>query len=283
MMICWPSREMRLWFASQPQTRFGIVGEWMTSRIYFDPNRSWRLGNDYLERKRRWCRITALPMAAVLTPIILGLWLLVRVTSRGPGFYSQVRLGRHGKPFRIIKLRTMQVDAERGVGAVWSSENDPRVTWVGRVLRKTHLDELPQIFNVVRGEMCFVGPRPERPEIVEKLAPMVPNYVDRLAMPPGVTGMAQLHLPADKSVECVFKKLGFDFTYMERASLGLDLLVCIATAFKPLPIIGGWLCATISGSPEFIRDAYAAGIQIQRLAVKPTTRAPKPTPVMVEP
>jgi len=253
----------------------------MTSRNHLNSSRPRRVGGGYFERKKYLARTVAFPLAVVLTPLIAVLWLLVKLTSRGPGFYTQVRLGRHGKPFRIIKLRTMHVDAERNVGAVWAGRDDPRVTRIGWVLRKTHFDELPQIFNVLRGEMCFVGPRPERPEIVEKLAPMVPDYLDRLAVFPGVTGMAQLHLPADQSVECVCKKLGFDFTYMERATLRMDVLVCVATAFKPLPLVGDWMCAKISGSREFINAAYEAAAGLQRQAPRAASR-PRPTPVAAE-
>jgi lipopolysaccharide/colanic/teichoic acid biosynthesis glycosyltransferase len=253
----------------------------MTSRIHRDLNRSRLVDGTYFERKRRYMWIAAIPFAVILTPMILGLWAMVRLTSRGPGFYTQYRMGRNGKPFRIIKLRTMRIDAEKGTGAVWSGENDPRVTWFGRTLRKSHLDELPQIFNVLRGEMCFVGPRPERPEIVEKLAQSIPTYLDRLAIPPGITGMAQLHLPSDKSIDCVFKKLGFDFTYIERASWRLDLLVCIATAFKPLPLVGNWLCTRISGAPEFVRAAHEKAGELQRRPSRPAARAVKPTPVGV--
>jgi hypothetical protein len=131
--------------------------------------------------------------------------------------------------------------------------------------------------------MCFVGPRPERPEIVEKLAPMVPDYLDRLAVPPGVTGIAQLHLPADQSVECVFKKLGFDFTYIEHASLRLDLLVCLATAFKPLPLVGNWFCTKISGSPALLRACYQSAAELQRRASRSPSRSQKHEPAGAHP
>jgi lipopolysaccharide/colanic/teichoic acid biosynthesis glycosyltransferase len=255
----------------------------MTSRIHFDPSVARRFDTRYFVWKRRIDRVFAFPLALLLAPVIGVLWLAVKLTSRGPGFYTQFRLGRHGRPFRIVKLRTMRIDAERGIGAVWSSPNDPRATWVGRALRKSHLDELPQIFNVLRGDMCFVGPRPERPEIAERLAQSVPSYLDRLVVAPGVTGMAQLHLPADKSIECVYKKLGFDFTYIERASLPLDLLVCVATACKTVPWIGDAICNRISASPDFLAAAYRAGAEIQRECSKLAHRPVKPQPLTVEP
>ena len=236
----------------------------MKKRVDFDSTQARRFDTSYFRWKLRLDRLAAFPLAVLLAPLIAALWLIVKMTSRGPGFYTQYRLGRHGSPFRIIKLRTMRVDAESGTGAVWSTANDPRVTWFGRILRRSHLDELPQIFNVLRGEMCFVGPRPERPEIAERLAQTIPCYLDRLVVTPGVTGMAQLHLPADRSIECVFKKLGFDFTYIARASLRLDALVCIATACKTIPGIGDACCNWISASSAFISAAYSAGAEIER-------------------
>src|SRR5439155_12868491 len=116
--------------------------------------------------------------------------LLVKLTSRGPALYTQTRLGRNGRPFTIYKLRTMQHRCESLTGARWSTPGDPRITPVGRFLRKTHLDELPQLWNVLRGDMALVGPRPERPEFVPQLEQAVPHYRDRLLVRPGVSGLA---------------------------------------------------------------------------------------------
>jgi lipopolysaccharide/colanic/teichoic acid biosynthesis glycosyltransferase len=240
----------------------------MTHSAPFHPGSSRRFESNYLRWKPRLDRIAAIPLAVALAPVIAVLWLLVKTTSKGPGFYSQYRLGRHGVPFRIVKLRTMKLDAEAGVGAVWSIDGDPRATKLGRFLRRSHLDELPQIFNVIRGEMCFVGPRPERPEIAEQLAKRIPRYLDRLVATPGVSGMAQLHLASDKTLDCVFKKLGFDFTYIERASWRLDLIVCLATACKLIPAIGRTLCSKVAGSEEFIRIAMETGARLQQESVK---------------
>lgn len=239
----------------------------MTHSAPFDSGSSRRFESNYLRWKPRLDRIAAVPLAVALTPFIAVLWLLVKATSKGPGFYTQYRLGRHGVPFRIVKLRTMKLDAEAGVGAVWSTDGDPRATRLGRFLRRSHLDELPQIFNVIRGDMCFVGPRPERPEIAEQLAKRIPRYLDRLVATPGVSGMAQLHLASDKSIECVFRKLGFDFTYIERASWRIDLIVCLATACKPIPMIGRMLCSKIAGSEAFIRAAMETGARLQQESV----------------
>lgn len=222
--------------------------------------------NPYFRRKQWAVRLAAIPIAIVLTPIIIALWLAVRLTSRGPGFYSQVRLGKHGKRFRILKLRTMRLDAESATGAVWSTDNDPRVTPLGRFLRKSHFDELPQIFNVIAGHMCFVGPRPERPEIAEKLAELIPGYLDRIVVKPGVTGWAQLYLPADKTLDCVWNKLGYDFTYIRSAGLWSDLRVCLATACKAMPKVGDWWCERVITSPAFRTAAEAETLRLRRRA-----------------
>lgn len=189
----------------------------------------------YLRSKGILSPLLAAALCIVLVPVIAVLYLLVRLTSSGPGFYSQVRLGRNGQRFMIYKLRTMVVDAEKGIGPVWATPSDPRVTPIGRVLRKYHLDELPQIFNVLKGEMCFVGPRPERPEIAFKLAAQIPNYFDRLLVKPGITGMAQLHLPPDTNIESVRRKLSYELAYLSKGNWALDVRVVTATALKVLP------------------------------------------------
>lgn len=185
-----------------------------------------------------YSRILAILLCIPLLPVIGILYVLVRLTSRGPGFYSQVRLGQGGRRFEIYKLRSMKIDAESVTGPVWATKNDPRTTWLGKYLRRYHLDELPQIFNVVKGEMNFVGPRPERPEIAAELVERIPGYLDRLAVRPGITGMAQIHLPPDSSLDSVRKKLSYDLAYINRASLLLDLRIILATAVKAIPFSG---------------------------------------------
>jgi lipopolysaccharide/colanic/teichoic acid biosynthesis glycosyltransferase len=150
-------------------------------------------------------------------------WILVRLTSRGPGFYWQERVGRGGRTFRIYKLRSMYEDCERSSGAVWSPKHDSRVTPVGRFLRATHLDELPQLFNVLRGEMSLVGPRPERPVFTEKLEQELPDYADRHLVRPGITGLAQVQLPPDSDTEGVRRKLVCDLYYVQRFDPLLDV------------------------------------------------------------
>jgi lipopolysaccharide/colanic/teichoic acid biosynthesis glycosyltransferase len=174
-------------------------------------------------------------------PIIGIVWCLVKLTSRGPGFYSQHRTGLRGRNFRIHKIRTMSWNCESGTGAIWASRNDPRVTPLGRFLRATHLDELPQIFNVLNGEMALVGPRPERPEIIERLLPEIPDYLDRLAVLPGVTGLAQVCTGADQSLDDVRLKLRYDQLYIERKSAWLNLRIIICTGLKMAHLNSRWV------------------------------------------
>jgi lipopolysaccharide/colanic/teichoic acid biosynthesis glycosyltransferase len=163
-------------------------------------------------------------------PLIAMIWFVVRLTSSGPGFYSQLRVGRHGRHYRIYKIRTMYHDCERKTGAQWCVKRDPRVTPLGRILRKLHLDELPQIWNVLRGDMSLVGPRPERPEFVGPLSAQLPGYTGRHAVRPGVTGLAQIQLPADTTIECVQKKLVLDHRYVSGRTLWLDTRIILGTA-----------------------------------------------------
>jgi lipopolysaccharide/colanic/teichoic acid biosynthesis glycosyltransferase len=191
-------------------------------------------------------RILDVFLASVLlvlaSPVMLLVALLVRLTSCGPALYNQVRLGRSGKPFRIYKFRTMWHNCEKHSGAQWSRPGDSRITPVGRILRLSHLDELPQLFNVLLGHMSLVGPRPERPEFVPLLTQSIPNYTNRLAVRPGVTGLAQVQLPADTDLESVRRKLIYDLWYIENRSLWLDIRLIACTAFKMLLIPERHLC-----------------------------------------
>jgi lipopolysaccharide/colanic/teichoic acid biosynthesis glycosyltransferase len=161
---------------------------------------------------------------------MLVLFVLVRLTSRGPAFYSQIRLGLGGRPYRIYKFRSMVLDSEAATGARWSTPGDPRVTPLGRILRATHLDELPQLWNVLRGEMSLVGPRPERPEFVVQLERAIPYYRERLTVRPGVTGLAQVQLPPDVDLRSVRRKVAYDLYYTRHMSLWLDLRLIASTA-----------------------------------------------------
>ncbi len=162
-------------------------------------------------------------------PVMLLGMLAVRLTSKGPVFYRQVRCGRFGQPFQVIKLRTMRVDAEKD-GAVWSvAGKDPRATSVGTFLRKFRIDEIPQLINVLSGEMSFVGPRPERPEFIEELAQQIPFFHERLMVQPGLTGWAQVNYPYGSTVEDAKWKLEYDLYYMKHMSIFLDLFILLDT------------------------------------------------------
>jgi lipopolysaccharide/colanic/teichoic acid biosynthesis glycosyltransferase len=179
--------------------------------------------------------------AVILLPgsvIVAMLVLLVRWSSPGPGIYRQLRVGKNGRTFLMYKIRTMRHDAETASGPVWSQQGDPRVTKIGRVLRKLHLDEFPQLLNVLKGEMTLVGPRPERPEFTQRLALAIPNYLDRLTVLPGITGLAQINLPPDSDLESVRRKLAVDLQYIKEAGFFLDLRMILCTATRLLGVHG---------------------------------------------
>lgn len=206
----------------------------------------------YFRWKTRLGRCAAALLLIPALPLIGLLVLLVRLTSRGPGLYRQVRVGIHGQTFALYKIRTMRCDAEATTGPVWTGPNDPRITPLGRLLRRVHLDELPQLFNVIRGEMALVGPRPERPEFTQYLAREIPGYLDRYLVPPGITGLAQINLPPDTDVDSVRHKLVLDLDYIRTASLLLDLriLLCTSSRLFGLP---GMRIAKLLGLVKIIR------------------------------
>jgi lipopolysaccharide/colanic/teichoic acid biosynthesis glycosyltransferase len=170
----------------------------------------------------------------LLLPITAVTMLLVRLTSRGPALYSQARVGRGGRVFVIYKIRTMYHECEKLTGIQWSVKGDLRITPVGKVLRALHLDELPQLWNVLRGDMSLVGPRPERPEIVSDLQLSVCGYDARHAVKPGITGFAQIHLPPDSSLRTVQNKLIYDRFYIGRMGPLVDLYCLACTGLKLL-------------------------------------------------
>jgi lipopolysaccharide/colanic/teichoic acid biosynthesis glycosyltransferase len=189
--------------------------------------------------------VAASLLLVVAAPVIALLGLLVKLTSRGPAIYSQMRLGKQGRPFRIYKLRTMTQDCERLSGPCWASADDPRVAPLGQFLRRSHLDELPQLWNVLRGDMSLVGPRPERPEIVPRLTAALPGYRDRLAVKPGVTGLAQVRLPADTDLESVRRKLAYDRYYLRCVNPWLDAQLMLCTAGQLFGVPYAWSCALL--------------------------------------
>ena len=166
--------------------------------------------------------VLALPVMAVVAPAI-------KMESRGSALFRQPRLGQNGRVFILNKFRSMREDAEKDTGPVWALQQDPRVTRVGAFLRKTRLDELPQLFNVLVGDMSFIGPRPERPEFVYELQKQIPFYMERLSVKPGITGWAQVRYRYGASVEDALEKLQYDLYYIKNLSLFLDLLILINT------------------------------------------------------
>jgi len=202
----------------------------------------------YLAVKRVFDWLIALFLAVMSAPILLLLAALVKLTSPGPAFYVQSRLGFRGRTFMIIKLRTMRHNCETASGPVWSLPGDERVTRLGRVLRDTHLDELPQLLNVLLGHMSLVGPRPERPEIAAKIEKVLPEFRSRLLVRPGVTGLAQMRLPADTDLEGVRLKLAHDLYYVREISFLLDLRVAFSTAFYFLATLAHAICVGLISS-----------------------------------
>ncbi len=170
----------------------------------------------------------ALAILVLTLPVMILTAIAIRLESKGPVLYRQQRVGLHGRVFTLYKFRSMRVDAE-AAGAVWARQNDPRVTRVGRFIRQVRIDELPQAINVLRGEMAIVGPRPERPEFVARLAEAIPHYEARALVKPGISGWAQVNCPYGASIDDARLKLSYDLYYVCRRSLFLDLLILIAT------------------------------------------------------
>lgn len=168
-------------------------------------------------------------LLALTLPVILIAALVIKLESRGPAFYRQHRVGLYNQAFEIVKLRSMRQDAEAGGHAVWAAENDPRVTRVGRFIRKVRIDELPQAWTVLRGQMSFVGPRPERPQFVSDLEQHLPFYAERHMVKPGITGWAQINYPYGASVDDARHKLEYDLYYAKNYSPFLDLLILLQT------------------------------------------------------
>lgn len=178
--------------------------------------------------KRGFDILVSLAILLPFSPILLAAMLAVWLGDRGPVFYRQERVTQGGRSFRIVKLRTMRTDAEKG-GAVWAAQGDNRVTGVGRFLRRTRIDELPQLFNVLAGDMSLVGPRPERPEFIENLARQLPLYHERHAVKAGLTGWAQINYPYGASLDDARSKLSYDLYYVKNSNLLFDLKIVLQT------------------------------------------------------
>jgi exopolysaccharide biosynthesis polyprenyl glycosylphosphotransferase len=173
--------------------------------------------------------LASLVLFTIAAPVLAIVAALIKLDSKGPVFYSQERVGMGGRNFKMLKFRTMKTDAEEG-GVKWAQKNDPRVTGIGKWLRRFRVDELPQILNVLRGEMGIVGPRPERPEFVAKLRRQIPYYDLRTLVPPGITGWAQIRYPYAASLEEAREKLQYDLWYVKHLSVRLDLSILFHTA-----------------------------------------------------
>ena len=214
------------------------------------------------ERSERLSRVLNFAIAAVAlivaSPVLIALAIAVKLTSRGPILYAQTRVGLDrrwrstlalrerrledlgGQVFTIYKFRTMRVDAERGSGAVWAQENDPRVTALGRTMRKLRLDEFPQFWNVLLGDMNIVGPRPERPSIVSRLREDIPEYQCRHRVKPGITGLAQINQNYDACIDDVRSKVRYDLRYIREQCLWVDLGILVRTVPSVLLKYRGW-------------------------------------------
>jgi lipopolysaccharide/colanic/teichoic acid biosynthesis glycosyltransferase len=233
-----------------------VVASWALSRTALKPARQSALtASTRLRLALHW--LGALVLLALALPVFFLVGLAIKLDSSGPVFFRQERIGlnrrrsdrrrrgdcvlnckrasdrrasnQYGKPFMVYKFRTMVVNAEKRCGPIWATKNDPRVTSVGRFLRKTRLDELPQLLNVLRGEMALVGPRPERPFFVDKLAGQVEDYTERLRVKPGITGLAQVENGYDGSVDDVRAKVSYDLNYIRTSSLKCDLVILVKT------------------------------------------------------
>ncbi len=178
-------------------------------------------------------------IVGLLFPLLWPLWfivifiipLLIWIEDRGPIFYSQNRIGKNKKVFKVIKFRTMIPEAEKTSGAVWSTKDDPRITRIGHLLRRTALDEIPQLLNILKGEMSFVGPRAERPELHEKFSKEIPGFDKRLDVTPGLSGLAQINGSYDLDPR---EKLVFDIDYSKKMSLFFDLKIIIVSVFNSI-------------------------------------------------
>ena len=225
-------------------------------------------------------RFVALLLLFPGLPIMAMVTIMLFLTSDGPILYKQRRVGKNGKIFTLMKFRSMIPDAEKKTGPVWTSVNDPRITKLGKLLRASHLDELPQIFNVLNGDMLLIGPRPERPEFTCHLSKAIPGYDNRSLIPPGVTGLAQINLPPDTDLESVRRKLTLDLEYIKTGSFKLDVQIFVTT-FMRLCLLPSDFCKKWTGIqrnvvvPEYMRGGdesnpmfktYTDGIAMQEKA-----------------
>jgi lipopolysaccharide/colanic/teichoic acid biosynthesis glycosyltransferase len=221
------------------------VYEELTGRLLVERLRqTWLLS---LQQRGETSRVYALfkrlidVLASIIGLVVLGVllpfvWVAIKLEDRGPVFHRQVRVGHFGKPFEILKLRTMRVRPRQELH--WTGEDDVRITRVGAVLRRLHLDELPQAWNILRGDMSVVGPRPEQPHYVDELRKSIPYYNTRLSVRPGLTGWAQVNYGYGSGVDGSTVKLSYDLYYIKRQSVALDLLIMARTVFAVATLKG---------------------------------------------
>lgn len=198
-----------------------------------------------------------------LLPLMAVIAVIVWADDRGPALIAQERVGWHRLSFRMFKFRTMIINAEHVTGPTWSWADDPRVTRIGRILRATHLDELPQLWNVLRGEMSIVGPRPERVMFVEKLERVIPGYTHRLAIRPGITGLSQLRNGYDESLRSVRRKIRYDLLYVRRGCALLDAMILMDTGLLMVGLSGGLALRKVAVRANPPRRPYVVVIPIE--------------------
>ena len=229
---------LRIKTAGVHVNEFSSFIERETGRVDLDTvNPSWLIFSDGFSSgravssvaKRLFDVAASLLLLILSLPLIVIFAILVKLDSRGPAFFRQTRVGLYGQPFDVVKLRSMRTDAEAAGGAQWATTNDPRVTRIGRFIRKVRIDELPQAWSVLKGEMSFVGPRPERPEFVADLEDKLPYYAERHMVKPGITGWAQINYPYGASIEDSRHKLEYDLYYAKNYTPFLDLLIILQT------------------------------------------------------
>jgi lipopolysaccharide/colanic/teichoic acid biosynthesis glycosyltransferase len=237
------------------ESHISLSGSGIGEVTFVVPNLAW-----YVPCKRWAESLLAVVLLVLAFPMIVLAAVLVKLTSRGPAFFRQARVGMHGRTFTLFKLRTMRNDAEAQIGPVWSTENDPRITPLGKLLRRTHIDEFPQLWNVAKGEMSLVGPRPERPEFVARLDREIPWYRERLQVRPGITGLAQVRLPADASLDCVRRKVIYDLYYVRHVTPWLDFKLLCMTAWRLFNEIYKFCrrCVVLPGADEIERGYQRA-------------------------
>ena len=207
-------------------------------------------------------------LLVLVSPLVLVLWCLVKLTSKGPGFYRQRRVGLDRKVFYVVKLRTMIFDAQPQGKEIRACKNDRRITRLGAFLRKTHLDELPQLFNVAAGDMVLVGPRPEQPGICKDvLAPAIEGYYDRVRVKPGITGLSQINLEPDSAIEDAMQKQVLDLHYINSTNGWLEFRIILATVLRVFGISGATVMSWMGLRRQRLLDSLEQPVEEQMVSV----------------